>query len=657
LKSATQRKPHLYSAGGLIKKLIQQQNRIETIFDTQIILVCIKKLTLTLRMQEMKRYILTLTMLIITATVCAQNIFWLQGNWRGKAYLPGSDGSQYYLLVMSISEIKGNKFEGIIATMQPNDTTYRFDSKISGVVYDKYLIINRSRVLYVKDQPGIKWKVSCNNCKPPRMVFSIEKGKMFFRGEEKDCYKECNGVSEFSKDINEFDSLKKEAVFALVNYVEPSQPDTALLAKNNPPVSTNTIVEKNTQSISEQRIPVLPSADVVSTKHSMSLSSKEEIVALHKNFSLTIKENPLPRIVLTSAGDIAATTNHANINSLSQKETATLHKNSSLPINENPLPRIVLTPAGDIAATNHTNINSLSQKETVALRQNLSLTIKENPLPRIVLMPAGDVVAITNHSNINSLSQKEAVALHKNFSLMVKENPTPRIVLVPAGDIAATTDLSNINSLSQKQAVTLHKDFSLTIKENPQVRIAPLPAGEIVSTKHKTGLLVSAKFSQQLPPKNASLTIWQNNLIVARQSSTKDSITSIAKTKDTTQTRIVALPAGYTERKKNVIRTLTVNTDTVVLRVYDNGVVDGDIVSVVYNDNVVIDKLSLTTRAVEVKIPVNTSQINTLVFHAHNLGEFPPNTAKLEIIYGNKKEELTVSSDLTVSSTIDIVRQ
>ena len=647
----------MYSAGGLIKKLIQQQNRIETIFDTQIILVCIKKLTLTLRMQEMKRYILTLTMLIITATVCAQNIFWLQGNWRGKAYLPGSDGSQYYLLVMSISEIKGNKFEGIIATMQPNDTTYRFDSKISGVVYDKYLIINRSRVLYVKDQPGIKWKVSCNNCKPPRMVFSVEKGKIFFRGEEKDCYKECNGVSEFSKDINEFDSLKKEAVFALVNYVEPSQPDTALLAKNNPPVSTNTIVEKNTQSISEQRIPVLPSADVVSTKHSMSLSSKEEIVALHKNFSLTIKENPLPRIVLTSAGDIAATTNHANINSLSQKETATLHKNSSLPINENPLPRIVLTPAGDIAATNHTNINSLSQKETVALRQNLSLTIKENPLPLIVLMPAGDVVAITNHYNINSLSQKEAVALHKNFSLMVKENPTPRIVLVPAGNIAATTDLSNINSLSQKQAVTLHKDFSLTIKENPQVRIAPLPAGEIVSTKHKTGLLVSAKFSQQLPPKNASLTIWQNNLIVARQSSTKDSITSIAKTKDTTQTRIVALPAGYTERKKNVIRTLTVNTDTVVLRVYDNGVVDGDIVSVVYNDNVVIDKLSLTTRAVEVKIPVNTSQINTLVFHAHNLGEFPPNTAKLEIIYGNKKEELTVSSDLTVSSTIDIVRQ
>ena len=100
---------------------------------------------------------------------------------------------------------------------------------------------------------------------------------------------------------------------------------------------------------------------------------------------------------------------------------------------------------------------------------------------------------------------------------------------------------------------------------------------------------------------------------------------------------------------------MIVNTDSIVLRVYDNGVVDGDIVSIIYNDQVVIDKLSLTARALEIKIPVNKSGTNSLVFHAHNLGEFPPNTAKLEIIYGKKKEELTVASDLTVSSTIDVV--
>src|SRR5262249_22026815 len=110
----------------------------------------------------------------------------------------------------------------------------------------------------------------------------------------------------------------------------------------------------------------------------------------------------------------------------------------------------------------------------------------------------------------------------------------------------------------------------------------------------------------------------------------------------------------YAERKKNIVRTMYVNTDSILLRVYDNGVVDGDIVSVVYNDQVVVNKLSLTARALEIKIPVKKQGINTLVFHAHNLGEFPPNTAKLEVLYGNKKEELTLSSDFTVSSAIDI---
>ena len=77
----------------------------------------------------------------------------------------------------------------------------------------------------------------------------------------------------------------------------------------------------------------------------------------------------------------------------------------------------------------------------------------------------------------------------------------------------------------------------------------------------------------------------------------------------------------------------------------------------VYNNVVVIDKLSLTTRAFIIKIPVNITGVNTIVFHAHNLGEFPPNTAKLEILFGNKKEELLLSSDFTVSSEINIVHQ
>jgi hypothetical protein len=174
--------------------------------------------------------------------------------------------------------------------------------------------------------------------------------------------------------------------------------------------------------------------------------------------------------------------------------------------------------------------------------------------------------------------------------------------------------------------------------EAPEKKFEVLPSGEVaLSARTSSGGLKKPPFP--LPSKRPALNVKQLPVTVVA--------------KDT----VATLPAGYAERKKNVIRTLTVNTDSIMLRVYDNGVVDGDIVSVIYNDKVVIDKLSLTSRAVVVKIPVSKKGINTLVFHAHNLGEFPPNTALLEILYGNKKEELTVSSDLTVSSAIDIEYQ
>src|SRR3954463_1501731 len=119
-------------------------------------------------MQRMILYPLSvLILLAITATCHAQNIFWLNGTWQGKAYLPGSDASQNYTVKLKVYNIKGNKFEGIIEIMQPFDTAVRFDSQISGIVFDKYLVIKREKILYVKNGSGIEWKVSCNNCKPP----------------------------------------------------------------------------------------------------------------------------------------------------------------------------------------------------------------------------------------------------------------------------------------------------------------------------------------------------------------------------------------------------------------------------------------------------------------------------------------------------------
>ncbi len=452
--------------------------------------------------------LMALVMLIITATCCAQNIFWLQGSWHGKAYLPGSDASQYYELSLKIYSIKGNKFEGVISTLQSSDTSVRFDSRISGIVYDKYLII--------------------------------------IRGEVKDCFKECNGISEFSKDITEFDSAGKETVYALINGVQKPEPVATSLGQN-----TNALSTDNTASLSQE--------------------------------------------------------------------------------NESITERIPVLAAGTIAIAEHKTDSHLVQNVPGSLNKTLSITMKESePIAqRIHILPAGAIV-LAEHKTDLHLTQNVPGSLNKTLSMTMQESEpiTQRIPVLSAGTIALTKHNNTALVLPQKLPVFLkHKAPSIIIKKNTFVitRTSLLPAGNIVVTKRNTASRLSQKPPHLLPNKNLFLIIKENAppLVKNKIPSSVDTISLFGSNNNNALSEkaspalihdtVASLPVGYAERKKNVIRTLMVNTDSIVLR--------------------------------------------ALVFHAHNLGDYPPNTAKLEIIYGNKKEEITVSSDFTVSSTIDIVHK
>jgi len=303
-----------------------------------------------------------------------------------------------------------------------------------------------------------------------------------------------------------------------------------------------------------------------------------------------------------------------------------------------PPQRTPILPAGGVAAVEKNN-SDVTSKTPSSLSSNTSIKVKQNGIPekRLPVLPSGEVVAAGNNNDL-SIAQKKSRDLSNAQSMSIRENPEKRIEVLPPGQIVSTE--KNDTSATQNPRTSLNANSSLAVKQNevPEKKFEVLPAGEVTLAAHANAIAMN-KPAYPLK-KNTSLQVKKNVVVPVPKTIAKDTVS--------------ALPTGYAERKKNVIKTLTVNTDSIMLRVYDNGVVDGDIVSVIYNDKVVIDKLSLTSHAVVVKIPVNKTGINTLVFHAHNLGEFPPNTALLEILYGTKKEELTVSSDLTVSSTIDI---
>ncbi|HEX4373865.1 MAG TPA: hypothetical protein VHZ50_11235 [Puia sp.] len=108
------------------------------------------------------------------------------------------------------------------------------------------------------------------------------------------------------------------------------------------------------------------------------------------------------------------------------------------------------------------------------------------------------------------------------------------------------------------------------------------------------------------------------------------------------------------ERKKEIVRSVFFTSDSLVLSLYDNGEVDGDTVSIVMNDKVILAKQGLTTKAIRYIIHVTpqTGDSLLLTMVADNLGSIPPNTGLLIVEDGDQRNEIRFTGDMQMSSAV-----
>jgi hypothetical protein len=111
-----------------------------------------------------------------------------------------------------------------------------------------------------------------------------------------------------------------------------------------------------------------------------------------------------------------------------------------------------------------------------------------------------------------------------------------------------------------------------------------------------------------------------------------------------------------TEKNKRTTDTLSViSTDAMelVIKVMDNGVVDGDTVSIIHNGRVIAERISVKATPHEIKIPIGKgNERQEIVLVAHNLGSIAPNTALIIIETRDKQHRLTASTDLSKNAMI-----
>lgn len=135
----------------------------------------------------------------------------------------------------------------------------------------------------------------------------------------------------------------------------------------------------------------------------------------------------------------------------------------------------------------------------------------------------------------------------------------------------------------------------------------------------------------------------------------KQAATTISRRKDTIQKQITApvviqktsipTPAITRSRKNELAQSFTVSNDDISIRLYDNGEIDGDTISVYLDGKPLVTNKGLSTVPITLHIKMDESNPeHTLVMVAENLGRIPPNTSLMIVQDGDKRYQVSITS-------------
>ncbi len=108
-----------------------------------------------------------------------------------------------------------------------------------------------------------------------------------------------------------------------------------------------------------------------------------------------------------------------------------------------------------------------------------------------------------------------------------------------------------------------------------------------------------------------------------------------------------------TERDNVLVESYHITTPDLLIELFDNAQIDGDRVSVFYNDSLIVNNKMLLRQPITLKLRADTSNPKQeFVLVAENLGTIPPNTALMRITAGKQIYEITLKSDLTKNAKV-----
>jgi hypothetical protein len=164
-------------------------------------------------------------------------------------------------------------------------------------------------------------------------------------------------------------------------------------------------------------------------------------------------------------------------------------------------------------------------------------------------------------------------------------------------------------------------------------------------TKPQSKPVVTNKPVNKTPvPKNSTTAKTKTIDVPKKEDSIKRTTTPVVINK-AREIPSISIPTTTRSRENQLVKTLTVENSDISVRLYDNGEVDGDTISVYLDGRAIISNKGLSTQPITVNLKMDENNPeHVLVMVAENLGRIPPNTSLMIVQDGDKRYQVSITS-------------
>lgn len=185
------------------------------------------------------------------------------------------------------------------------------------------------------------------------------------------------------------------------------------------------------------------------------------------------------------------------------------------------------------------------------------------------------------------------------------------------------------------------------LRSKPPVQKNSAPKKPTVTTQHKplNKPVVTSKTPLTKPPVTKKQTTTPPHVVTAPPKDTVKRNTTPVMVDKPKEIPTITIPSTTRSRENELVKTLIVNNEDITVRLYDNGEVDGDSISVYLDGRAIISNKGLSTQPITVHLKIDeVNPDHVLVMVAENMGRIPPNTSLMIVQDGDKRYEVSITS-------------